>query len=317
MFEGNITTKGLLNKDYGFSDDCTVAANGAMYRKDKVGMIPELIDIYMKKRKDAKSTMLQYEGELEKLKSDKSHSKTEYKRLQNLISKYNNEQMAFKIAMNSLYGALGNAFFRYYTLENARAVTLSGQYIIISVGEYVDTKLNAMFKTKYPWVIYQDTDSIYLDLSPIVDKFYSDKDPKDITTILTFVFLGSASFSLSITALSATFEDYIDRLGKFGPELIGLEQTASSLGYVISPIVSFSIASAQGWIVNNTNSNSTNPSFHKLRASLIKEKYSSDKGLKIFSTIGKPNFLWYSKPSEISTPSLITIPVFGKFSFNT
>ena len=67
---------------------------------------------------------------------------------------------------------------------------------------------------------------------------------KDITTILTFVFLGSAAFSLSITALSATFEDYIDRLGKFGPELIGLEQTASSLGYVISPIVSFSIASA-------------------------------------------------------------------------
>lgn len=66
---------------------------------------------------------------------------------------------------------------------------------------------------------------------------------KDINTILTFVFIGSAAFSLSITALSATFEDYIQRLGKFGPELIGLEQTASSLGYVISPIVSFSIAS--------------------------------------------------------------------------
>jgi len=28
--------------------------------------------------------------------------KNEYARLQNLISKYNNEQMAFKIAMNSL-----------------------------------------------------------------------------------------------------------------------------------------------------------------------------------------------------------------------
>jgi DNA polymerase elongation subunit (family B) len=167
MFDGNITTKGLVNKEYEFPEEYAVAANGAMYRKDKVGMIPELIDIYMKKRKSAKSMMLQYESELEKLKGnstlDKKEAKNEYKRLQNLISKYNNEQMAFKIAMNSLYGALGNPFFRYYTLENARAVTLSGQYIIISVGEYVDKKLNSMFKTQYPWVIYQDTDSIVGD----------------------------------------------------------------------------------------------------------------------------------------------------------
>jgi DNA polymerase elongation subunit (family B) len=71
MFDGNITTKGLLNKEYDFPEEYTVAANGAMYRKDKVGMIPELIDIYMKKRKEAKSTMLRYESELELLKAEK------------------------------------------------------------------------------------------------------------------------------------------------------------------------------------------------------------------------------------------------------
>jgi DNA polymerase elongation subunit (family B) len=185
MYSGHITTKGLLNQDYKFSDEYTVAANGAMYRKDKVGMMPELIDIYMKKRKEAKSTMLKYESEMEVLKSNKNHSKVEYKKLQNFISKYNNEQMAFKIAMNSLYGALGNAFFRYYTLENARAVTLSGQYIIISVGEHVDKKLNSMFKMDYPWVIYQDTDSIYLSLEPIVNKFYSGKSAKEIIPVLS------------------------------------------------------------------------------------------------------------------------------------
>lgn len=185
MYNGNITVKGLLNKDYTFEENYTVAANGAMYRKDKVGMMPELIDVYMKKRKEAKSTMLKYESELEILKSKENYSKTEYKNIQNFISKYNNEQMAFKIAMNSLYGALGNAFFRYYTLENARAVTLSGQYIIISVGEYVKTKLDNMFKTTYPWVIYQDTDSIYLSLEPIVNKFYKNMEPKVLTPILS------------------------------------------------------------------------------------------------------------------------------------
>ena len=185
MYKGNVTVDGLLKTDYDFPSEYAVAANGAMYSKDKIGILPELVDVYMAKRKTAKSTMLKYQSEIEVLKADKNHSKVEYKRIQNLISKYDNEQMAFKIAMNSLYGALGNAFFRYYTLENARAVTLSGQYIIINVGEYVTTKLNSMFKVTYPWVIYQDTDSIYLDLSPIVDKFYSDKDPKDITTILS------------------------------------------------------------------------------------------------------------------------------------
>ena len=185
MFDGNITTKGLLDKEYTFPEEYAVAANGAMYRKDKVGMIPELIDVYMKKRKEAKSTMLKYESEMELLKADKNYNKKEYKRISNLISKFNNEQMAFKIAMNSLYGALGNAFFRYYTLENARAVTLSGQYIIISVGEFVKLKLDKMFKMDYPWVIYQDTDSIYLSLEPIVDKFYSDKEFKEIVPVLS------------------------------------------------------------------------------------------------------------------------------------
>ena len=189
MFDGNITTKGLLDKKYTFPEEYAVAANGAMYKKDKVGMMPELIDIYMKKRKEAKSTMLRYESELEKLKGDstldKQQAKNKYKELQNLISKYNNEQMAFKIAMNSLYGALGNAFFRYYTLENARAVTLSGQYIIINVGEYVDATLNKMFKTQYPWVIYQDTDSIYLSLEPIVNLYFKNKPAKEITTLLS------------------------------------------------------------------------------------------------------------------------------------
>jgi hypothetical protein len=43
-----------------------------MYRKDTVGMIPELIDVYMKKRKEAKSTMLKYESEMELVKAEKS-----------------------------------------------------------------------------------------------------------------------------------------------------------------------------------------------------------------------------------------------------
>jgi len=64
----------------------------------------------------------------------------------------------------------------------------------------------------------------------------------NIYTLLLFNFISSAAISLAMTAMSATFEDYISRVGKYGPELIGLEQTASSLGYIIAPIGMAAIA---------------------------------------------------------------------------
>ena len=46
------------------------------------------------------------------------------------VSKYSNFQMARKIQLNSLYGALGNQYFRHYRLDNAEAITLTGQVAI-------------------------------------------------------------------------------------------------------------------------------------------------------------------------------------------
>jgi len=70
-------------------------------------------------------------------------------------------------------------------LHNARAITLTGQYIIISVGKYVDEKLNSMFNTKFNWNIYSDTDSCYLSLKPIVDRFLKIDDKSKITAALS------------------------------------------------------------------------------------------------------------------------------------
>jgi MFS family permease len=67
-----------------------------------------------------------------------------------------------------------------------------------------------------------------------------------IPLILVMTFLASSAMSLAFPALSATFEDYIGRIGKLGPEMIGLEQTASSLGYVVGPICAGAIASLLG-----------------------------------------------------------------------
>tara|TARA_B100000925_G_scaffold123519_1_gene91784 strand:+ start:4411 stop:5577 length:1167 start_codon:yes stop_codon:yes gene_type:complete len=96
-----------------------------------------------------------------------------HKRTINDISKYNNFQMARKIALNSAYGAIGNQYFRYYKLANAEAITLSGQTSIRWIENRMNRYLNNLLKTEdVDYVIASDTDSIYINFGPLVDKFF-------------------------------------------------------------------------------------------------------------------------------------------------
>ena len=52
------------------------------------------------------------------------------KELEYKITSLNNQQMAIKILMNSLYGALGNRYFRYFDQRVAESITLAGQLAI-------------------------------------------------------------------------------------------------------------------------------------------------------------------------------------------
>ena len=92
------------------------------------------------------------------------------------VAKFNNFQMARKIALNSAYGAIGNQYFRYYKLANAEAITLSGQVSIRWIENRMNKYLNNLLQTEETdYVIASDTDSIYLNLGPLVDKFFSAK----------------------------------------------------------------------------------------------------------------------------------------------
>lgn len=92
----------------------------------------------------------------------------------NDIAKYNNFQMARKIALNSAYGAIGNQYFRYYKLANAEAITLSGQTSIRWIENRMNGYLNNLLKTQdVDYVIASDTDSIYINFGPLVNKFFS------------------------------------------------------------------------------------------------------------------------------------------------
>jgi DNA polymerase elongation subunit (family B) len=158
--------------------DNAVCANGAMYRKDVRGFLPELMEKIYKDRTVFKKKMLE---------AKQAYEKTPTKELEKEIARCNNIQMARKIQLNSAYGAIGNQYFRYYKLANAEAITLSGQVSIRWIENRMNKYLNNLLQTEgEDYVIASDTDSIYLNLGPLVDKFFSAKsgDKTAIVAIL-------------------------------------------------------------------------------------------------------------------------------------
>ena len=167
----------ILNKEITFEmyKDYAVCANGAMFRKDIKGFMPELMEKMYAERKIFKKKMLQAKQEYEKKPSIQ---------LEKDIAKYNNFQMARKIALNSCYGAIGNQYFRFFKLANAEAITLSGQTSIRWIENKVNGYLNNLLQTENTdYVIASDTDSIYINFGPVVTKFLSSKSGEKATVV--------------------------------------------------------------------------------------------------------------------------------------
>ena len=117
-------------------------------------------------------------AEEEIVQSNKDYSKLSDRELLSLrdqtvkdVAKFNNFQMVRKICLNSAYGAVGNQYFRYFKLANAEAITLSGQTSIRWIEDRLNKYLNDLLNTDNDYVIAVDTDSVYLNLGPLVDKF--------------------------------------------------------------------------------------------------------------------------------------------------
>ena len=162
------SVEGFLNEEIEIDGDYAVCANGAQYRKDVRGFLPELMDKMYSERVIFKKRMLQ---------AKQQYEKTPSKSLEKEIARCNNIQMAKKISLNSAYGAIGNQYFRYYKLANAEAITLSGQVSIRWIENKMNEKINKILKTQeVDYVIASDTDSIYLNLGPLVDRIYEGRE---------------------------------------------------------------------------------------------------------------------------------------------
>lgn len=140
----------------------SVAANGCRYRKDRQSFVGKLLEKKYSERKYFKKLMLEAEQKFEE--TGNPDFKID-------ISRYHNKQHARKINSNSFYGAMGNVWFRWFDINGAEGITMSGQLAVKWIGSKFNKYLNKVLgTTDEDFVIAQDTDSAYLCLDKIVQK---------------------------------------------------------------------------------------------------------------------------------------------------
>jgi DNA polymerase elongation subunit (family B) len=142
-------------KEYLEKSKFSIASNGVLYRTDTVGCIPGILDLWFEQRVEFRKLEKKYGQE---------GNKEQY-------AFYGKRQLVQKILLNSLYGVLGLPAFRFYDVDNAEAVTTTGQTVIKSTADMTNLKYNKELGTPdLDSNIYIDTDSVFFSAVPLMDK---------------------------------------------------------------------------------------------------------------------------------------------------
>ena len=163
----------------GVPEGACITPNGAMFKTDAQGFLPEMMETMYNERVIFKKRMLKAKAEYQKTKDPE---------LVKEIARCHNIQWARKIALNSAYGAVGNQYFRFYDVRQAAAITTAGQFIIRFIEEKVNTYMNTILKLKdedkQDYIVASDTDSIYVTLDKLVEKTCQGKDNDQICNFI-------------------------------------------------------------------------------------------------------------------------------------
>jgi DNA polymerase elongation subunit (family B) len=96
-----------------------------------------------------------------------------------------------------MYGVLGLPAFRFYDIDNAEAVTITGQTVIKKTAEMANIKYQKELGTKEDYNVYIDTDSIYMLAEPLVKHRYPEYktfDEKQMASVVNDIAEETQSF---------------------------------------------------------------------------------------------------------------------------
>ncbi len=218
---GNVDIEQVLTKSQRPNNKGkALAANGQYFNTDKPGIIPAIIDEMYQERVGIKADMIKAQKKLQKV--DKN-DKQELYSIEREISIAENRQMAIKILLNSLYGAMGNKYFRFFDQRIAEAITLTGQLTIRWAEYELNSFLNRTMQTTSfkDYVVAIDTDSLYVSLDDIVNKF-NPKNPID--------FLDKICQDTLEPVLEKSYDDLYSMLGGVSNRMVMAREVIADRG---------------------------------------------------------------------------------------
>lgn len=153
-------------------ENLSITKLGVLFSQKNTGLVSQIVENNYKKRMEIKK-------ELKKIKKEQvslQKNSVEYDKLKKRGAVLNNKQYALKILMNSIYGAFANHYFFLSDKDIARSITLTGQSVIKHANDiiesfYVENGINHETIQKKSPTIYNDTDSVYITIQPLIEKY--------------------------------------------------------------------------------------------------------------------------------------------------
>jgi DNA polymerase elongation subunit (family B) len=168
--DGNSNIEVKDFKKWLIETNSTVASNGAIYSTKQKGFLPKILEKWFDERVEFKNERDNHEVGSEKYKF------------------YDAMQLTQKVLLNSFYGVLGLKTFRFHDLDNAGAITATGQSVI----KFSAKVINGYYKkeigkdyfinangNKAEFSFYTDTDSTFVSSLPLIEKRYPNFDESD------------------------------------------------------------------------------------------------------------------------------------------
>lgn len=124
-------------------------------------------------------------------------------------------QHATKILLNSLYGALGSFFFRFYNIQIAEAITLTGQCVTAESFGLFNDYLDKIENNKKDRIAFSDTDSAGVDMTDFVELMFKGKTDEEKLNGLTK--LADTHFNKMLTD---KFEAFAQSLNSYSNKIV-------------------------------------------------------------------------------------------------
>jgi DNA polymerase elongation subunit (family B) len=135
----------------------SISGYGTIFDQNKKGMIPAVLESWFAERREYKAELEHYKELLEKTDKDSP----EYGIIKGKKDHYYRLQYIKKIQLNSLYGCMGNKFFKFFDIRLAETTTKTGREILFHMVKHVGKVLDGKYAFPTDSVIYGDTDSCY------------------------------------------------------------------------------------------------------------------------------------------------------------